>query len=284
MDQQTTSESQPARENTISSGQPNLCRRCQKHLPASNDGYCWLCGPVVRAEQAHYISCPKCGHEWAQLESSGICRDCEIKAENEKLERHKRRITLGLIIGGDEAVKKYTFENLTRVDPGDFNDGSGPFCGNVLAIETMMRFNTMHHSAYLWGPPGAGKSHIALATVATCHMKGFKVAVYSPRELINRFKVKDQKEEAAEMARCVALDLILINDMGISKITGWAMELICEIFDRRIYKGKKGIIITSNLFIDDLGRKYEDDRLPSRVSEHSTFLEVNPGRDWRVPQ
>ena len=260
-----------------------LCQRCQKKPPSpKNDGYCWVCGPVVRAEKAKYVICPKCSKEWSFLAESGVCADCDTKADDAKIERHRRLASLAFILGGQEAVKKYTFDNLSRVEAGQNDDG--PFCGNSTAFDFMREFTPRYRSAYLWGPPGGGKSHLGMATVAKCHMEGYRVAVFSPRELVNCFKTKDSREEAAAMTRCVALDLIMINDMGISKITGWAMELICEIFDRRVYQGKKGIIITSNLFVDDLGRKYDDDRLPSRVVEHSTFLEVNPGQDFRVPQ
>lgn len=276
------SPSQPQPASTSTSEKAALCLRCRKKSPKPNDSYCWVCGPLMRAKLAEYVKCSKCGVEVMGLESSGVCRDCDRKAEAEKAERGKRKVLLAGILGGEEAVKKFTFDSFVRVQAGENENGT--FCGNATALDSMKYFNPRHHSAYVWGPPGSGKTHLALATAAKCHMDGFKVAVYSPRELVNRFKVKDPREEAAEMKHCVTLDLIIINDLGISKITGWAMELICEIYDRRAYQARKGIIITSNLFVEELGKRYEDDRLASRVTEHSTFLEVNPGRDFRVPQ
>ena len=45
---------------------------------------------------------------------------------------------------------------------------------------------------------------------------------------------------------------------------------------------KNGLIITSNLFIDDLGRKYQDDRIPDRLSGICEVIKIDTGYDFRM--
>lgn len=105
--------------------------------------------------------------------------------------------------------------------------------------------------------------------------------VVSQRELVNRFRMKTGFEELAEYNRLCDQDLLVIDDLGIAKGTEFMIEVLCEVLNKRFLRGLNGLVVTSNLSLDDLAHKIGDDRLSSRIAGMCKTYELK-GPDWRL--
>ena len=63
-------------------------------------------------------------------------------------------------------------------------------------------------------------------------------------------------------------DVLILDDLGMEKVTEWSEEILTQIMDDRM-NYKKPIIITSNIAIEELDEKYPGGRLKSRIERLS---------------
>ena len=78
-----------------------------------------------------------------------------------------------------------------------------------------------------------------------------------------------------------ALPVLVIDDLGIGRDTEFAFQTLYEIVDGRYMAMKGGLIVTSNLSLDDLAAKLGDDRIPSRLASMCKVIRMT-GADKRV--
>lgn len=246
------------------------CRKCDKKVSLRIAGKCVVCWLEEKGSQFEWVKCPSCDIEWSKLKESGICWDCDEKKreESEKKAWINRRIKS--IFGSKEAIQWYTLENFDRIP------------GTESAWEASSRFEPKTDNLYLWGACGRGKTHLAYAVGLKYLLAGKKVENVSVRELFNRFRMRKPDEESAEMAELTSADVLIVDDLGVSKATDFSLELLCEIINKRTLKLKNGLIVTSNLSLDELARKNQDDRLSSRLSGMCQVIEIFSNVDYRA--
>ena len=115
-----------------------------------------------------------------------------------------------------------------------------------------------------WGGTGNGKTFSAACIANALIDKGVPVLMTSfPRILASGWD--DQKTIADEIWE---YDLLVIDDLGAERESGYALETVYRVVDER-YKSKKPMIITTNLTLDDLCKPQDMDhqRIYDRVLE-----------------
>jgi len=121
----------------------------------------------------------------------------------------------------------------------------------ILDLATL-RFIAEHGGAMIIGAPGLGKSHLCLAIAVRAIEAGYTVLYRSAFDL-----AEDLAEAAATgsrreaVARLAAVDLLILEDLGLRTLPATAAEDLLEIFSRRYETG--AAIITSNRPIEDFG-------------------------------
>lgn len=75
------------------------------------------------------------------------------------------------------------------------------------------------------------------------------------------------------------LDWLCLDDFGPEKTTDYASQMLYMIINYR-YENMKSTVITSNLTLDQLSAKLEDDRMPSRIMGMCSMMHV-AGDDQR---
>ncbi len=100
------------------------------------------------------------------------------------------------------------------------------------------------------GVQGNGKSHLAAAIVHEVTAKGYTAVFASVPELLSRFRAtyddEAQETEAQLMFGLRHAALMVLDDIGVGKLTEWKLEKLYEIVDGR-YRDRRPTVITTNL-------------------------------------
>jgi DNA replication protein DnaC len=128
---------------------------------------------------------------------------------------------------------------------------------------------------------GVGKSHLAVAIMANLVEKGFSDLwfVSSPWIFLD-IKTSFDKGEGAEKAiidRYTNYKFLVIDDIGVEKVSEWSMQIWYMIIDKR-HTSMLPTIYTSNMSIQNFAEI--DTRIASRLG--SGYVYTVPGTDYRI--
>ena len=126
-----------------------------------------------------------------------------------------------------------------------------------------------------FGPTGTGKTYTAACIANALYDKGIPVVMTSLPRLTDSIKFDDDKKSAqAIIDRFNRADLLIIDDLGIERLSSFAQEKAYEFINGR-YEAKKPLLITTNLTIDELTKtpSLELRRVYERITEFCHAVE-----------
>jgi DNA replication protein DnaC len=109
----------------------------------------------------------------------------------------------------------------------------------------------------LIGPPGVGKTHLAIGLGITAIEKGYEVAyrsIFDLSEDLLEANVEGKRRDLIQ--ELVKPSLLIIDELGMKRLPPHAAEDLLEVFHRRYQK--KSTIICTNRPIDEWGQYFED--------------------------
>ncbi len=117
----------------------------------------------------------------------------------------------------------------------------------------------------LMGPCGAGKTHLAVAALKQLALRGHEGLFYDYRELLKEIQASynpvSQTTEMGVLEPVLTAELLLLDDLGASKPSAWALETVGHILNTR-YNEKRVTLLTTN-YLDSAGVSFQPARLPS---------------------
>ena len=250
-----------------------VCQQCQKSRRSSlfkTMTLCIFCDMENFGNTAIWIPCPHCGKEVNKLREEGKCWDCvedEIKLKVKDIALEKK---LENLFGSTEAVKWFTFDNWDPLP--SLNE---PF-------ESCFSFDPSRENLYLWGKSGRGKTHLVYAIAIKQLKAGRSVKVLTVRELVGKFWKKNVDNEISEMDNLRKADVLIIDELGQGKDTEFALSVLADVLNKQALNVKNGLVITSNLSLDDLAEKYHEDRIASRLGGMCKIIEMISDFDYRL--
>lgn len=130
---------------------------------------------------------------------------------------------------------------------------------------------------FLYGKAGTGKTHLATALVRD----KFACLVVKPAHIFRKCRGINGNEEQAVIEYFTNIPHLVIDDLATEKQTEFSASILLEIIEARDMGCKTGLIITSNLSLDDLSIRIGDDRLSSRLAGMCKIVEII-GKDRRL--
>ena len=120
----------------------------------------------------------------------------------------------------------------------------------------------------LMGSCGTGKTHLAVAALRELMLRGHGARFYDYRELLKEIQASyDPDHPVSEMAvlgPVLDTEILLIDDIGASKPSEWALETIGHILNKR-YNEKRVTLLTTN-YLDGTEHAVVTVRMPSGQS------------------
>jgi len=133
-------------------------------------------------------------------------------------------------------------------------------------------------STFIYGKIGSGKTIQAVfmmleeSRICFLNRQPSQVEFISVPELLLKIKnsysnrEENQMTEESLVAHYSSIPFLVLDDIGVEKITDWSFQLLYIIINRR-YEHFKKTIFTSNFSLSELAEKLGDDRIPSRIQQ-----------------
>jgi DNA replication protein DnaC len=208
-------------------------------------------------------------HEWTYLDFLDRLLEAEVSA------RHERDVVM--------KTKLAHFPFIKTLDQFDFSFQPSINERQVRELATL-RFVAHGENVLLLGPPGVGKTHLAIALGVAAIAQSISVYFLTVADLLSLLH-RDAKEDRLDhrlRAMCKP-KLLILDEMGYFPLDRLAASFLFQLVSRRYQKGS--IILTSNKSYGDWGDIFVDQVLAAaildRLLHFSTTVNIR-GQSYRL--
>lgn len=165
--------------------------------------------------------------------------------------REERRIAASLKVSGlPRGMRLETFDYLFQPSVEKSRVEFLGTCDYIRRAETVL----------LFGPPGVGKSHLAVGLGVRAVEHGFSVIYYTVEELLQQLKRRAEIPVAKQRGRAyVKCSLVVVDELGYQTLDRTETHLFFQFVSVRYMKGST--IITSNRSVKDWVQIFAGDEM-----------------------
>ncbi len=228
--------------------------------------------------------CPQCaGTGWEVVTEGNISRarrcQCSMSADIDKLYSSAR------------IPPRYAGCDFDSYDPAPGQRKAKKFAKDYAQDYPLLDEETFRERSLLFtGGAGRGKTHLGVAILKTLLRKSVPCLFVDFHNLLseirNSYDEISQTSEYEILRPILNVEILLLDDLGSSRMTDWMQDTVFHIINLR-YNNRKPLIVTSNLSLEGSktsGQEALQDRLGyrvvSRLYEMCTNVELD-GPDYR---
>lgn len=215
--------------------------------------------------------------EKANKESISYIEYLSILIESQMSAKRERSI--------DYKLKNAKFPFIKTVDGFDFSFQPS-IDEKMLKSLCDLDFISKAENALFIGPPGVGKSHLAIALGVEACKERIRTLFISAKELIDNLLLASQSRTLMqEIEKYARLPLLIIDELGFLPISKEGANLFYQVISKKYEH--TSIIITSNKPFPDWGDIFNDDVIAAaiidRLVHHSHIFKIS-GKSYRVKE
>lgn len=136
------------------------------------------------------------------------------------------------------------------------------------------------------GPPGTGKTHLAIAIGLKAVALGYRVLFTTANEMLEELYIsRADNSYQQKLKNYVNVDLLIIDELGLRKFNQSSVDDFYEIISKRYERGS--IIITTNKVFEEWPRIFYDPVLATAILDrfvHHCHFVVIKGESYRMKQ